>query len=201
MITSALNFFKVRSPANQPTLQPGRIFFTSKLKRPKRFDLICYRILLPEIGMTRQTHRLCGVPGDVLEIRDGKLFVNGLEADGRLDLMHTYKIHRKDSGSIDYDPRQVYVIPPYTDTLYCALEDSYVQSKRLPCERYLLPPGLRDEAIFQLFKRNWNRDNFGPVKVPESHFFVLGDNRGISRDSRTLGFIEQSKFIGSVLWK
>ena len=61
--------------------------------------------------------------------------------------------------------------------------------------------GLRDEEIFLTFKKNWNRDNFGPVRVPEGCWFVLGDNRGNSRDSRHLGLIEQRRFVGTVVWK
>lgn len=38
--------------------------------------------------------------------------------------------------------------------------------------------------------------NFGPVTVPEGNYFVMGDNRDMSRDSRYFGFMDEKAIIG-----
>ena len=38
--------------------------------------------------------------------------------------------------------------------------------------------------------------NFGPVTVPKDRYFVLGDNRDQSKDSRYFGFVERKSIIG-----
>jgi len=199
--TFAFRLFRMSSPANQPTLKTGRYFFSSDLKKPKRLDFICYRALTPETGPTLFTHRVCGLPGDIIEIRAGKLYINKQDADHDLSLMHVYKMHVKDISGVVYDKTLSYTLPPYPDTVYAPLDDEYVRVKALPFIRYVLPPGLRDEAIFTVYRKNWNQDHFGPVKVPAGKFFVLGDNRGNSKDSRYQGMIDQSKYAGTVLWK
>ena len=53
-----------------------------------------------------------------------------------------------------------------------------------PRSRFLEPP-LRD------------RDNFGPLTVPEGEIFVLGDNRDTSFDSRFWGTVPVDQVLGS----
>jgi signal peptidase I len=38
--------------------------------------------------------------------------------------------------------------------------------------------------------------NFGPVTVPRGSYFVLGDNRDSSRDSRYFGFVDRESIVG-----
>ena len=56
-------------------------------------------------------------------------------------------------------------------------------------------PGLDPLAI------GW-RNNFGPVNVPPDKYFVMGDNRDVSLDSRSpeVGLIDKSSIVGKALY-
>lgn len=40
----------------------------------------------------------------------------------------------------------------------------------------------------------------GPVKIPAKHYFMMGDNRGNSQDSRYWGFLPEDRFIGKAVF-
>jgi signal peptidase I len=55
--------------------------------------------------------------------------------------------------------------------------------------------------IFPTFKNNkfGSRDNFGPIEIPENSFFMMGDNRDRSSDSRAWGFVDYDHIVGEAL--
>ena len=63
-----------------------------------------------------------------------------------------------------------------------------------PYAHYLFPPAAEGQMEGDL------RRKYGPVTVPAGHFFMMGDNRDDSQDSRFWGFLPETYVKGRALF-
>ncbi len=108
-----------------------------KIRDPRRGDVMVFEY--PEDPSKDFIKRVIGTPGDTIQVKEKKVYVNGV---------------------------------PYNN-----------------------PHEVHKES--DLFPKEQNpRDNMGPVKVPADSYFMMGDNRDRSYDSRFWGFVKSDKIKG-----
>lgn len=61
---------------------------------------------------------------------------------------------------------------------------------------------INGEALAEPYLKETPYGSFGPYEVPEGHYFMLGDNRNNSRDSRLwmIKFVAKEKILGKAYW-
>jgi signal peptidase I len=130
---------KVEGTSMMPSLTDQERIFINKfayqwgIERIQRGDMVVF--WFPRDTSKSYIKRVIGLPGDVVEIRNGDVFVNGKE-----------------------------------------LEEDYV------------PAAYRDHQ------------NFPPEKVPADNYYVLGDHRSSSNDSRAWGTVERKYIYGKAVF-
>jgi signal peptidase I len=200
-LTGMIRFYNIPVSSNSPTLNPGDKIISSNLVKPRRLDFICFNVEKPEGTEETRVYRLCGMEGDSVEIKNGSLHINGDNVDQHLMLTQEYKVSSENMAEIEeagYLDEAGYVMTS-PDSMQLSLPEKFVKEKGIKCRRVILGKSYKDEYIKSKYGANWNQDNFGPVVVPKGSFFLLGDNRHQCEDSRYLGFINQSAFLGTVL--
>jgi signal peptidase I len=191
--------FRIPSASMVPTLLVGDYVFVWKLAygvrlpfierpviqlaTPKRGEIVVFRH--PREPDKDYVKRVVGLPGDVIEIREGSLYVNGVAQPREPDGQETYEEWSDRSGRwwSESCPRFLEqlaagpVAPPRdgspdaeTESWSRASAGGVVRHRVLQCRR---PRHGEQEGPFE--------------RVAPGHVFVLGDNRDRSQDSRASG--------------
>ena len=142
-------------------------------REPARGEVVVFHP--PHEPLKNYVKRVVGVPGDTLEMRAKTLLVNGRE-------MQENYVHHIDRSR---------------DATHSDMKWQ---------RSHLLARGIvRDRAYWGDNEGGGgsprddyrpSRDNWGPIAVPEGSYFVLGDNRDNSEDSRYWGFVDRRSIRG-----
>jgi signal peptidase I len=124
--------------------------------------------------------RVIGLPGDKIAYKEKRLSINGKEIDrhaaGELTTGEgaTFRVFRKYEETLD-------------DARYFTLVDDYYPSLLVTAVRNF---PMREQCTY---------DETGFVcDVPPDHFFMMGDSRDNSDDSRYWGFVPSNALVGKV---
>ena len=143
-----------------PKLFEGRIFASA----PKRGDVVVFRPPgEPDVDFIK---RVIGLPGDTIQMRHGRLYING-------DIVEQT---RDGEASVPDENGQKREVARYNEKL---------------------PNGLTHIVLDD--QHEGPADNTPLFKVPENHYFMMGDNRDHSQDSRfenPVGYVPFENIVG-----
>ena len=188
--------FKIPSGSMVPTLVVGDLILVNKFqygirmpvtgtklianKDPQRGDVMVFHYPVdPRIDYIK---RVVGVPGDEVVYTNQSLTING------------QKVPVQSQGEY-YDDDSLRYAPKYSEQLGTAPHGILVDTKR--------PSIYRPMESFVNFRDNCRYTAEGlSCKVPAGHYFMMGDNRDNSQDSRFWGFVPDENIVGRafVVW-
>jgi signal peptidase I len=189
--------FKIPSGSMIPTLQVGDFILVNKftygirlpivnqklvqINDPQRGDVMVFHY--PEDPSKDYIKRVVGLPGDTVEYRNKRLRINGVEQAQQQDGDYNYVetglnfVHTERRIETLGERKHAVLVNPELPTLHL---DSVAEFAG------------RENCSYD--------DDMVRCKVPDGHYFMLGDNRDNSRDSRYWGFVPDSQIVGKAFF-
>ncbi len=198
--TFLVQTFVITSSSMEDTLLVGDFLVLSKLAYgpeipftgvhlpgytdPEAGDVVVFRP--PHDPGLDVVKRLVGTPGDTLQMREKELFINGERRN------EPYARHSDTDGDVAHpwmrwQCGESVLLSPDISGAYRVPDD------------YTLPAEAGDDEGTNGPECRPTRDNWGPVVVPPGHYFMMGDNRDDSVDSRYWGFLDGRRIRGEAL--
>lgn len=185
----------------------GRIFG----REPQVGDVIVFRN--PANESLDYVKRLIGVPGDVIQMKQGRLYINGKIVERRdphpyivavlprsLRSIGFYQDNIAVKGNkvlVDGTPADFDYTIEYKSDRLCRTQPGLCGVFRATKYTEVLPNGVEHEIIE--YSDNDYLDNTTEYLVPDGHLFFMGDNRDNSNDSRAdVGFVPRENVLGRV---
>ncbi len=157
-----------------PPLGSGRILED----QVARGDVAVFK--LPRDNETDYIKRIIGLPGDRIQMRGGRLHINGREV--KREFVREVKLY----------------VGTFAATSVSGRRQTKPQRRYFPVKLYreTLPNGVTYLTLDQGVSE---KDDTSVYVVPEGHYFAMGDNRDDSTDSRVLngvGFVPAENLVG-----
>ncbi len=189
--------FKIPSGSMIPTLLVGDLILVNKFhygvrlpvlnkkiianNDPQRGDVMVFRY--PKDPSVDYIKRVVGVPGDEISFRQQHLYLNGKEAP--LEALPPPGF---------YDEDMLRYFPEFKEKLGDIEHHILLNLQSQP---YYGP----DDKITFPFRENCRYSAEGVTcKVPAGHYFMMGDNRDNSQDSRFWGFVPDENIVGKAFF-
>ena len=185
--------FKIPSGSMIPTLLVGDFILVNKytygirlpvinkkiisINEPERGDVMVFRY--PDDPSVDYIKRVVGLPGDKIAYEGKRLTING----GEVPLTETSDYLLKDK--IEY-------LKEYTETLGKVKHSILLDPNEPAASPYAKQFPQRGNCIYN--------NNGVMCTVPPGHYFMMGDNRDNSSDSRVWGFVPEANIIGKAFF-
>jgi signal peptidase I len=189
--------FRIPSGSMMPTLLAGDFILVNKytwgirlpvldkkvidINEPQRGEVMVFHF--PEDPSIDYIKRIVGTPGDVVQYRDKRLTINGQPLAYREDGTFSFE-----TGGLNYVTGIVYQ-EKLGEHAHAAMTIPGI-------------PGLIQEQLKTFpYQENctYNEDGF-TCRVPQGHYFMMGDNRDGSNDSRYWGFVPERNIVGKAFF-